>query len=146
MKRFEFSLNKLLNYKQQVLKREKNDLANLRKQQQLAIDEKKQLIQKLKDADDEFVLTSNKGMSAQHMVLAKSYINSISEQIRSLDRLIHILESQIEKQLGVVVEATKEVSSLEKLEEKQLEDYKKAVQKAEETFIGEYVSNSQFYK
>ena len=96
--------------------------------------------------NDDFIINANKGMSSQHIVLAKSYLNSLSEQIRSLDRLIDILEVQIEKQLGVVVEATKEVSSLEKLEEKQLEEYKKDLQKAEETFISEYVSNSQFYK
>ena len=146
MKRFEFSLNKLLNYKQQVLKREKNDLANLRKQHQQAIDEKEELILKLKHSNEDFVFNANKGMSPQQMVLAKSYINSLSEQIRALERHISILDMHIEKQLGVVVEATKEVSSLEKLEEKQLDEYKKATKKAEETFISEYVSNSQFYK
>ena len=38
----------------------------------------------------------------------------------------------------------KEVSSLEKLEEKQLEEYKFKVQKAEEQFISEYVMNSTY--
>ncbi len=146
MKRFEFSLNKLLNYKDQVLKKEKNDLANLRKQQQQAIDEKHEMIGKLKHSNEDFVIKSNFGMTPQHIALAKSYMNSLSEQIRSLERIIVILEGQIEKQLGVVIEATKEVSSLEKLQEKQLEEYKKEFQKAEETFIGEYVSNIKFYK
>ena len=40
MKRFEFSLNKLMGYKKQVLDREKNDLAHLRRQQQQMLDEK----------------------------------------------------------------------------------------------------------
>ena len=135
-----------MNYKEQVLKKEKNDLANLRKQQQQALEEKEELIAKLKHSNDQFCINANKGMSPQHIVLAKGYINSLSEKIREKEQHIISLEIYIEKQLGVVVEATKEVSSLEKLQEKQLEEYKKEVQKSEETFISEFVSNSQFYK
>ena len=146
MKRFEFSLAKLLNYKEQVLKREKNDLANLRKQQQQHIEEKEQLILKLKNANDGYVICSNRGMTPPQIALAKGYINSLSDKIRELEQTIIIWDKRIEKQLGVVVEATKEVSSLEKLQEKQLMDYNMASQKEEEIFISEYVSNVQFYK
>ena len=145
MKRFEFSLNKLLGYKQQILGKEKNDLANLRKQQQQAIDEKEELAQKLKYSNEEFLIRANCGMSSQHIVLEKCYLNSLSDKIRRLEENILLLDLHIEKQLGVVVEATKEVSSLEKLEEKQLDEYTKKEQKAEEKFIEEFVSNSSFY-
>lgn len=146
MKRFEFSLAKLLNYKEQILKREKNDLANLRKQQQQHIEEKEQLILKLKQANDEFLICSKRGMTPQQIALSKGYMNSLSDKIRELERNIILWDKRIEKQLGVVVEATKEVSSIEKLQEKQLDDYNKASQKEEEIFISEYVSNVQFYK
>ena len=49
-------------------------------------------------------------------------------------------QEEINKQLGVVVEATKDVRTLEKLEEKQLEDYKAAANKENEQFIEEFVS------
>ena len=54
MKRFEFSLNKLMGYKKQVLDREKNNLAHLRMQQQPMQEEKDQLEAKLKLSADEF--------------------------------------------------------------------------------------------
>ena len=65
-------------------------------------------------------------------------------QIKELENSIEDMETKVQKQLGVVVEATKEVSSLEKLEEKQLEDYRFKVAKAEEQFISEYVMNSTY--
>ena len=58
MKRFEFSLNKLKGYKQQVLDREKNSLAHLRRQQQQYIDDKYALEQKLKQSNEEYILKS----------------------------------------------------------------------------------------
>ena len=49
-----------------------------------------------------------------------------------------------EAQLQKVVDATKEVSKIEKLEEKQIEQYKYEEQKESELFIEEFVSNSTF--
>lgn len=42
-----------------------------------------------------------------------------------------------------VIEAKKETSSLEKLKDKKLELYQKAVQKSEETFIEEFVVSAR---
>ena len=61
MKRFEFSLNKLMGYKQQVLDREKNNLAHLRRQQQQYMDEKRALEEKLRNSNREFCLKSAQG-------------------------------------------------------------------------------------
>lgn len=55
-------------------------------------------------------------------------------------------EREIEKQLEAVIDATKEVSKLEKLEEHQIEEYKAAEQKENELFIEEFVSNSDWRK
>ena len=59
---------------------------------------------------------------------------------------IMLKEREIERQLEVVVEATKEVSKLEKLEEQQIEEYKAAEQKETEAFIEEFVSNADWRK
>ena len=61
-------------------------------------------------------------------------------------RQIQLEEEKIKFQTKVVVEANKDVSSLEKLEDKQREEYNFKVAKAEEQFIEEYVSNSVYYK
>lgn len=144
MKRFEFSLNKLMGYKKQVLDREKNNLAHLRVQQQKMQEEKQELEAKLKRSADEFRDLSGKGITVMQITMFKGYHQSLRMQIKELENSIEEMEKKVQKQLGVVVDATKEVSSLEKLEEKQLEEYKFKVAKAEEQFIAEYVMNSAY--
>ncbi len=144
MKRFEFSLNKLMGYKRQVLDREKNSLAHLRKQQQQYMDEKAALEEKLRRSNKEFCLKSEQGMTVMQVSVFKGYHQSLSNQIKELEASIANMETKVQKQLSVVIEATKEVSSLEKLEGKQLEEYNFKVAKAEEQFIAEYVTNSTY--
>lgn len=144
MKRFEFSLNKLMGYKQQVLDREKNGLAHLRKQQQQYMDEKAALEEKLRRSNSEFCVKSAQGMTVVQVSVFKGYHQSLSNQIKELEASIEKMEVKVQKQLSVVIEATKEVSSLEKLEGKQLEEYNFKAAKAEEQFIAEYVTNSTY--
>lgn len=144
MKRFEFSLNKLMGYKKQVLDREKNDLAHLRRQQQQMLDEKSELEARLTYSNNEFCQKSGVGMTVLQITMFKTYHQSLSQQIKELEASIEKMEEKVQKQLGVVIEATKEVSSLEKLEEKQLEEYNFMVAKQEEQFISEYVMNSTY--
>lgn len=144
MKRFEFSLNKLMGYKKQVLDREKNNLAHLRRQQQQYIDEKNALEEKLRRSNREFIEKSAAGMTIMQVTTFKGYHSSLHSQIKELEASIEKMEERVQRQLGVVVEATKEVSSLEKLEDKQLEEYNFQAAKAEERFIEEYVNNASY--
>lgn len=144
MKRFEFSLNKLMGYKQQILDREKNNLAHLRKQQQQYIDEKNELEEKLRRSNREFQEKMLKGMTILQVSTFKGYHQSLTAQIRELEASIEKMEEKVQKQLKVVIEANKEVSSLEKLEDKQLEEYNFKAAKAEEQFIEEYVTNAAY--
>lgn len=133
-----------MGYKKQVLDREKNSLAHLRMQQQQMQEEKEKLEAKLRHSADEFRELSGKGITVMQITMFKSYHQSLRMQIKELENSIEEMEKKVQKQLGVVIDATKEVSSLEKLEEKQLEEYKFKVQKAEEQFISEYVMNSTY--
>ncbi|MGN0586427.1 MAG: flagellar export protein FliJ [Oscillospiraceae bacterium] len=144
MKRFEFSLNKLKGYKEQVLEVEKNSLAQLRSRQQQMMDEQNELREKLKRSNEEFCEKSGKGMTVLQITMFKGYHQSLSQQIEELEKSIEQMEVKVRKQLNVVVAATQEVSSLEKLEEKQLEEYKFMAAKEEERFISEYVMNSTY--
>ena len=146
IKRFQFTLDKLKGYKEQVLSKEKGDLAALRAQQAKYAAEQAKVQAELDEANEEFLRKSGSGMSIMEMTLFKEYLNSLSDQIRELERKIQLEEEKIKFQTKVVVEANKDVSSLEKLEDKQREEYNFKVAKAEEQFIEEYVSNSVYYK
>ncbi len=146
IKRFQFTLDKLKGYKEQVLSKEKGDLAALRAQQAKYAAEQAKVQAELDEANEEFLRKSGSGMTIMEMTLFKEYLNSLSDQIRELERKIQLEEEKIKFQTKVVVEANKDVSSLEKLEDKQREEYNFKVAKAEERFIEEYVSNSVYYK
>ena len=74
----------------------------------------------------------------------KGFHNALIDQIRLKEKEIAEFDKEIEKQLGVVVQISKDVNSLEKLRDKQLEEYNFKVQKSEEQFIEEYVSGVAF--
>ncbi len=144
MKRFEFSMSKLLNIKKQMLNKEKNELAGLRKQQQAIMNEKSAMEKKQSVKTDEMQSCMTKGASPQHIANHKYYIQCLSEQIKESDKRIHIFEERIANQLGIIVALNKEIESLEKLREKQFEEYKKGELKRNELFIEEFVSYKDF--
>jgi flagellar export protein FliJ len=144
MKRFEFSLNKLKGYKSQVLEREKDLLAYLRRHQQLLIEEKAENIRQLTESNDEYNLRSSEGLSVTHVQLFKGFHKSLSDRITELEESIKKAEFKVQQQVRVVVEATREVKTLEKLEEKQYEEYVFKAAKEEEKFINEFVLNRTY--
>jgi len=146
MKKFEFSLKKLMGYKQQVLKKEKNDLANLRKQHQLLLDEKASITELKMQKNLEFVAKMNKGLAPQHIACHKNYIECLNQQVSSYSDKIELMERNIQTQLELIIEITKEIDSLEKLETKQLDEYTKVEQKQHELFIEEFVSHKAFHE
>ncbi|MBP1548135.1 MAG: flagellar export protein FliJ [Oscillospiraceae bacterium] len=142
MKKFHFTLDTLLNYKDQVLEREKNSLASLNAQKIEAMNLKEALELEMKEAQYDFNYRAQKGISAMEMFIFKEHHNTLRLRIEDAKRSIESLETAVERQLGVVTEASKEVKSLEKLEEKQLEDYNFKAAKADEQFIEEYVNGA----
>ncbi len=144
MKRFQFTLDKLMGYKDQVLSKEKNDLAQLRSDQLKVISEKEEMEQKLRESGEEFAEKAALGMSITEITMFKGFHNALIDQIRLKEKQISEFDDRIAKQLNVVVEVSKDVNSLEKLRDKQLEEYRFRVNKSEEQFIEEYVSNKTF--
>ncbi len=144
MKKFEFSLNKLSDYKGQILKKEKNILAALRNEQQSYIDQKMKLINDLEKTNEDFNRASD--FTAHNMAIHKYFCSSLSDQIKEQIDLIAKTQTKINQQMLVVISATKEVNTLDKLYEKQYDEYKKAEQKENELFIEEFVSNASVRK
>lgn len=145
MKKFKFSLDKLKSYKEQIKKREENTLAALRAEQLEKLHEKEELLKELDRRNAEFIRKSEIGMTAMEMVTEKGFISYILDSIKAKDKEISVLSAKINKQLMVVTEASREVQTLEKLEEKQFDEYKFKERKADEAFIDEYVGNRRHY-
>ena len=146
MKRFQFTLQKLMDFRQQELDRQKNSLSALQADLQRMHQEKEELIRRVEQSSEELDVVCRQGAQAYEISVRKRYIVSLQQEIHAHEFSISMKQEEVNKQLGVVVEATKDVRTLEKLEEKQLEEYKAAATKENEQFIEEFVSGQSIRK
>lgn len=146
MKKFQFTLQKLMDFRQQELDRQKNTLSVLQAELQRIFDEKDELSRKVEEFSAELEEVCRSGAQAYEISVRKRYIVSLQQEIHARELSAAQKQEEINRQLGVVVEATKDVRTLEKLEEKQLEDYKAAAVKENEQFIEEFVSGQSIRK
>ena len=73
----------------------------------------------------------------------EQYLRAMERQIEEARQFLAELQKQEEAKRREVVEAKKDTSSIEKLREKKLEVYNKAVQKSEENLIDEFVTTKR---
>ncbi len=146
MKRFQFTLQKLMDFRQQELDRQKNSLSALQADLQRMHQEKEELIRQVEQSSEELDVVCRQGAQAYEISVRKRYIVSLQQEIHAHEFSISMKQEEVNKQLGVVVEATKDVRTLEKLEEKQLEEYRAAATKENEQFIEEFVSGQSIRK
>lgn len=141
MKKFEFSLRKLNDYKHQVLKSEQETLASFRQRQNELTQKKETLQSSYQSGKEKFQAEALSGTSSTMMIYNRSYVNALMEQIRFTEANIQSMEGIIDKQVGVVAEISKDIKIMEKLEEKQRSEYKAQEQKQFDLFIEEFVGN-----
>ena len=142
MKKFEFTLESLKKYNQQTLDSEKSVLGRLRAELTALQQSLEAKNAELDEAIQQTDVKMRKGVSVTELTVHKRYISALQQEIRLIQHNIAKKHQEIQAQLERVIEATKEVSKLEKLEEKQLEEYRYNERKEEERFIEEFVSNT----
>lgn len=140
MKKFQFTLQKLMDFREQELDRQKNALAVLQGDLKKIQDRREELVAQVVQYSNDLVAAGSAGVSAAEMAMRKRYIVTLQQEIHECEQRAVLKQQEIDKQLSVVVDATKDVKTLEKLEEKQLEEYKAAEGKENELFIEEFVS------
>lgn len=138
--KFEFTLSRMLSYKEQIQEAEKTKLAelNIVKNGILTrIDEVKVAYHNL---SFEMAEAQKKGMSLTELKNYNFQMQNSREYTKQLNQ--ELLHSQIavDKQLEVLILATQEVEGLNKLKEKQYEDFLYEENKKEELVVSEFVS------
>lgn len=143
MKKFSFSLENVLNYKQQILE-------NLQNEHGLILDEirtQERLIESLKD---QFVNCSRslnqeeyQGVTVMQIQAYKNYLDVLTYKIKREQEVLGVLKTKEELKRGQVIEAKKDSASIEKLKEKKVESYNRELLKQDEQMIEEFVMNSR---
>lgn len=143
MKKFSFSLQKLLDYREQMLEAERTILADMNAILNGLIQEREELQQQQTDRSAQLRELTAGGISAMEMETHKNYLTMLDFTIRQKRQQIELQRRAIDQQTDKVREAKIEISTMEKLRERKLEEYNYGVQKAEEQMIEEFVSNAR---
>ena len=141
MKKFTFRLEPVLKYKSDILEALKNEYAEASKN----VFEQMEIVNTLKNEEELLVLKFNskkiEGLTIAEATIYESFIIKQNKQIKlevsKLDNLKKIEDEKRER----MIEAKKEMLSIEKLKDIKVQEYKKEVQKQSELFIEEFVSS-----
>lgn len=143
MKKFRFSLETVLDYKQQALDAIRAEhgaiLAQVRAQEAVV----EGLEEEHRQVDGEFSQRKLEGLTVVDALNYEQYLRALEREIMEARRKLESLRRKEEQKRAQVVEARRETATIEKLKEHKLEDYRKAEQKAEEQRIEEFVSTTR---
>ena len=140
MKKFSFSLETVLDYKNQALDALRMEhgaiMAQVRAQEKVIED----LEEEHRQSDADFTQRKMEGINILDAMSYEAYLRSLERKLQEEYRKLERLRRREEEKRTQVVEARKETATIEKLKEHKLEDYRKAEQKDEEKRIEEFVS------
>mgnify|MGYP003172782088 CR=1 FL=1 len=139
MKRFKYSLENVLHYKEQILDSIKAEhgtlLAQIRKKEAEIQELENKLVSAQKKQD----------VQIKDICLYGMYISEMEDQIRKKQEQLKLLQQQEEKKKVQVIAAKIDTSRYEKLKDRRQSEYEKAAKKAQELFIEEFASRTARY-
>lgn len=143
MKKFKFSLDTVLTYKEQALDAAKAEhgaiLAQVR-EQEAVVDREEQCY---REYNLEYRQRKEEGLTIAEAAIYQNGLRAQEMRIQRETERLEALKKKEEEKRAQMIEAKKESASLEKLREQKLEAYNKAVQKSEEAMIDELVSRAR---
>ncbi|MBD5115422.1 MAG: flagellar export protein FliJ [Ruminococcaceae bacterium] len=143
MKKFQFTLDRIKQYRMQLEEMEKNDLAALRAELLVLHEEEAEIKKAIADKTEELRRIYRRGAYPNEISVANRYLTLRKQDLEMKRQEIAEKNREIEKKLEDVLEATKEVKKLEKLEEHQLEEYREQETKENENFLEEFFGGSR---
>lgn len=146
MKKFNFSLQKVLDYRKQLLEVERNKL-KLINAKILDIEQKRmELNREYETKNSQFKEDAKNGLQAMEYQTHQDYLTSLLEKDSKLLSLLKKIEKQQEEQTKVVIRSNQNVLILERLKDKKIKEYNKDMLKDAEKMIDEFVNSKKFNK
>lgn len=139
MKKFDFSLQKIMNFKQQRLDILMSELQNM----QIELDNTDKMIARTNDdynnKGKELEEKSQSGISKSEMITYNAYLHSLIVKSNELAARRVNIESAMEKKKKDIVAIKSDIKGMEKLKDKQYKEYQKASQKSFEQEVEDFV-------
>lgn len=142
MKRFDFRLQKVLNYKNQILDSLKSEhsmiLMQIYKQENVIEELNKNYSSSCSKCDEE---KNRSVMKLENVMQYDAYLDNLNKKIKWEETVLDSLREKEEKKRAEVVKAKQDVESIEKLKEKKLSGYRKELRMEQELVVEEFITN-----
>lgn len=142
MKKFAFSLERMLNFQSQNLEKEMGILGRMTAERDALEARKRDMAEKGAGVQAEIARREAEGTTIFMLKACYSILESARNQLEELEKERKLLQAGLERQRQVVTEASREVKKLEKLKEKQLEEYHRGEAKEQQETIAEHVAGN----
>lgn len=139
MKKFKFSMDKILNYKEQILSSEKIKLSAINHERNVLANDIEKLTNELNSIQFTLSRKIKEGMTIFEINQYNFKIKMFQEEIERLKEELFYIDKRIEEQRQVVLNASIYVSSLEKLKDKNKLEHNKKLIKSESLEVEEMV-------
>ena len=144
LKKFNFALEKLLSYKNQILEGELIILANLRKEEEDLIKQVRLLNEKYQNCKVDIESKMKECISPTECKLHFDFLQDLSRKIKIAKHQVEKKSEEIDFQIQKVKDVKIEAKSLEKLKESKLEEYVNIVSKKAEIEMDEFISATSY--
>ncbi|HMM07216.1 MAG TPA: flagellar export protein FliJ [Clostridiales bacterium] len=142
MKKFVFSLEKVLSLKQQLLDVQVNEMMRLQERLKQIVTEIQQLNETFHKYNKELNKQMSIGITPQEVMVYKMYFHDITQKINVCTRRKQEVEKQIALKKEEMIALKTDISGLEKLQEKQRQEYNALLHKQQELEVEEYVNRT----
>ena len=136
-------MESVLDYKQQALDSLKREHGAIVAQVKAQEDYLAGLESDYREMDAEFCQRKMEGIAILDAMRYEQYLRAMERQIQQAILRLEDLRRLEEAKRAEVVSAKQDTSAIEKLKDKKLDSYNKAVQKSEEAMIDEFVSTTR---
>lgn len=140
MKKFQFGLDRVLDYRQRILEGRQNEYATATRrvqEQQAKLDAVQERYQSLNNRFREEAAT---GITIADAMSYENGLRVLEREIARETQTLQRLEQEAKEKRQRMLQAYMDATVLERLKEKQRDAYEKEVQKRDEQFIEELVS------
>lgn len=140
MKRFEFPLERVLEYRTHLQNNEKAVLSELQAQHRRLCEERDALMARLASCGRKYMGACAEGAPVKELRTYAVYIDELRKQQETQEQAIQESKARIDRQTQKVVAANRDKRGLEILKEKQTGQYLFSLRREEERSIEEFVT------
>ncbi len=144
MKKFQFSMQKVLEYTEHMEDNEKAVLQGMRKCHEALCEQMANLRRRMENYQREYAARCADGIVVHELMALRGYIDELEKEAVNLLARIERSEAEIERQIDKIVGLSKEKESMDKLKDKHWETYQSEQRKQEEVLLEEFVANAEF--